>query len=299
MFDVVVLMSTYNGAAFLREQIDSILRQEGVGVHLVVRDDGSTDATCSILDEYAARGQVVWTKGQNVGPAKSFMALLADAPSSPFYAFADQDDIWQPEKLRKAIERILHHDSPALYVSQTQLVDAELNPLPTPQLTPRLTFGESQIYAFASGCTMVMNDRLRCFVVGHTPSTMPMLHDFWVYTLAQGIGASIEFDKVSHILYRQHGGNAVGLGTSFVNEWKQRFRRIFLKRMAERSRNTQILYDTIGSEMTPENALMAKRLIEAKTSTAKRLRLFLDSRFRCGDKRTWILFKLATILNTY
>ena len=120
-------MSTYNGEKYLREQIDSILGQRGVEVTLLVRDDGSSDATLSILDEYKSSGLLDYYCGSNLGPARSFMHLLQNAPASDFYAFSDQDDKWMDDKLLAAITSMEGHESePALYFSQTQLVDAGL-----------------------------------------------------------------------------------------------------------------------------------------------------------------------------
>ena len=91
---VLVLMSTYNGELFLKEQIDSILSQEGVDVRLLVRDDGSKDNTCSILSDYASAHQnIEWKACENVGFVKSFSALVKMAMTSEipadYYAFAD------------------------------------------------------------------------------------------------------------------------------------------------------------------------------------------------------------------
>ncbi len=170
---VVVLMSTYNGEKYLREQIDSILGQRDVEVSLLVRDDGSTDATLAILDEYKTSGVLDYYCGSNIGPARSFMHLLQNAPESDFYAFSDQDDIWMDDKLLAATSTLKGHESePALYFSQTQLVDADLNKIPSVIIHPKLTFGESLIYKFIGGCTMVMNHRLREAVGSFMPEIM-------------------------------------------------------------------------------------------------------------------------------
>ena len=90
---VLILMSTYNGEAYLRKQLDSILHQDKLKVHLMVRDDGSTDHTCDILAEYGEK-------------YRSFSILAEKALSFPepvdYYAFSDQDDIWMPNKLKTA-----------------------------------------------------------------------------------------------------------------------------------------------------------------------------------------------------
>ena len=86
MDTVIVLLSTYNGERFLREQIDSILNQEGIDVNLIVRDDGSKDSTLDILEEYKKEGKLKYYTGENKRTAQSFMDLIYTAPEAEFYA---------------------------------------------------------------------------------------------------------------------------------------------------------------------------------------------------------------------
>jgi rhamnosyltransferase len=121
---VCVLLSTYNGEAYLREQIDSILAQIDVSVELIIRDDGSKDSTVKIINEYKNQyvNVLILDSYKNLGPANSFMELLYASGDADYYAFAEQDDIWLPEKLSKAIGIIEHKNidgssSPVLYAS--------------------------------------------------------------------------------------------------------------------------------------------------------------------------------------
>lgn len=124
---ITVLMSSYNGERYIREQIDSILHQQEVNIKLFVRDDGSTDGTLQILQEYQEAGLLNFYTGKNLKPARSFMQLLKDAPQADYYAFSDQDDYWKPTKLNQAIKRLkLSTNTPALYFCQTQLADKDL-----------------------------------------------------------------------------------------------------------------------------------------------------------------------------
>ena len=118
MDSVVVLMSTYNGERFLEEQIESILKQKDVDVVLYVRDDGSSDRTKQILDEYQRKNaQMLVSYEKNEGVGNSFMDLVYMAPeTSDYYAFADQDDIWRDTKLIEAI-KLLKQSGKNLYVS--------------------------------------------------------------------------------------------------------------------------------------------------------------------------------------
>lgn len=299
MYNVEVLMSTYNGAKYIKPQIESILKQEGCKVILLARDDESTDNTREILEKYSKDGQLTWYEGENLKPARSFFNLLVKSESADFYAFADQDDYWMTDKLESACRKIGFTNKPTLYFSQTQLANEHLSKIKTPCIHPLLTQGESLIYAFASGCTMVFNKALKDLLVSHLPQTMPMFHDFWTYISAQAIGAKIIFDKEPHILYRQHGNNTVGLGESAVKEWKQRIKRVFILHEHERSNNARILLETLYEEMTPDSLKRTKLFIDAKTSFFKRMRLFFDDSYKCGNLKNWILFKIAILCNTY
>lgn len=111
--------------------IDSILSQEGVDVRLYIRDDGSSDRTTDILASYQEHKNVKIEKGNNLGFAKSFLTALDECDEADYYAFSDQDDVWEKDKLSTAIE-ILEEESqstPLLYCSALQRVDENLNPL--------------------------------------------------------------------------------------------------------------------------------------------------------------------------
>lgn len=296
---VTVLMSTYNGEKYLRQQIDSILKQKNAEVQLYIRDDGSHDGTLSILKEYSAQGLLTWYSGENKGPQLSFMELLTAAPDSDFYAFADQDDIWLEDKLSTAVESLESKTTPALYFCQTQMVDSSGKEIPTPAINPLLTFPESVIYAYVSGCTMVINKKLREVIISSIPNDMPMLHDFWCYNVAQAIGAEIVFDKQPHILYRQHEGNVLGLHDSRIEEWRLRIKRIFSQGASQRSRNAEILLETLHGIMPQDRLRQLETFTMGKHSFYKRMSLLLSDQFSCGSRKTLILFKLSVLLNRY
>ncbi len=295
---VTVLMSTYNGDRYIREQIDSILNQKGVKVNLVVRDDGSKDSTLDILEEYKAKGQLTYYTCGNLGPQRSFMHLLQNAADDEYYAFADQDDFWLEDKLQSAVESLQgHEEEPALYFCQTQLTDADLTPKPSVLIHPRLTFGESLIYKFIGGCTMVLNRQFRMKIGNAMPGVMPM-HDIWIYSIAQAIGAYIYFDKTPHILYRQHASNAVGQGQGFVYEWKERLHR-FVSQSDERYIQAKELSNCYSNIITGENRQMLDLFLAGKHSFLKRLRILACRKMRCADRTTQLLFWVNLLLNKY
>lgn len=293
---VNVLMSTYNGERFLREQLDSILKQEKVEVLINVRDDGSTDGTQTILQSYG--NHLRWVQGKNLGPARSFLQLLKESRIANYYAFSDQDDYWHKDKLAVAIKHLENHnDAPALYFSRTQLTDAVLNPTTVVQINPLLTFGESLIYEFVPGCTIVMNRKMRNIINKYTPSYLPM-HDVWIYSVALAVGAKVVFDKTPHILYRQHDNNTIGQGYSMWHEWKRRWQRISTMEQS-RYRRAKEISQGFATLMDEENKQILYNFIEAKHNLAKRLSLIHDKRYLCGDKATKTRFNLAVLLNTY
>ena len=298
MRKVNVLMSTYNGERYMREQIDSVLAQDNVSVDLLVRDDGSTDNTLKLLDAYQGKGALKYYVGANLGPALSFLALLRDSGDADYYAFADQDDFWQREKLAVAVDMLEKAgDAPALYFSRTQMTDAELRPTGIVEINPLLTFGESLVYEFIPGCTMVMNRALRDIVNTYVPSYVPM-HDVWVYSVALAVGAKVFFDKTPHILYRQHGSNTIGQGYSVWHEWHRRYKRLV---NAEHSRYRRAceIEKGFGKLMPSSEYAVLHDFIVSKQSFLKRLRLCFDRRLVCANRNTKLLFDIAVLLNIY
>lgn len=139
---ICVMLSTYNGEQYLREQLDSIYGQQGVDFHILVRDDGSSDGTLQILYEYRKKkGRMRVKEGTNLGSKKSFYELcfMAEAAEDVFdyYAFADQDDVWYPDKLSRAVKALDTVDgcSDKLWYGGVRLVDCNLNPISTPPPT--------------------------------------------------------------------------------------------------------------------------------------------------------------------
>ena len=128
MKNVLVILSTYNGEKYLREQIESVLKQENVKISILVRDDGSTDNTCNILEEYEKKGLLRWYTGKNLKPAKSFIDLIFHATNDfDYYAFCDQDDFWYFKKIYSAIEQMENNndsiDIPKVCYCNLEVVD--------------------------------------------------------------------------------------------------------------------------------------------------------------------------------
>lgn len=224
---VAVLMSTYNGARYLKEQIESILNQQDVETTLLVRDDGSSDETVRIVEEGYPFVRVI--HGANVGVGSSFMELIYEAGTEyDFYAFADQDDIWDEDKLSVAAEWIGDTTTPTLYCSNQLLVDGDNIEMRVrydapPDVSPMQILNDNLV----SGCTMVWNRMLQELLADPSRRPTPELlrkriHDVWVAMVASSVGVVI-FDETPHIRYRQHEKNVVGVDRrSLKDEWRRK-----------------------------------------------------------------------------
>ncbi|MCI8661366.1 MAG: glycosyltransferase family 2 protein [Lachnospiraceae bacterium] len=211
MKKVLVLMSTYNGEKYFSAQIESILTQKNVDVKLLIRDDGSTDETINIINIISAKytNKISVIIGQNLGYEKSFLELLLNAKDADFFAFADQDDVWDSDKLLIAIEKLnKFQQAPALYYSNVRVTNAQL------QYSHEL---EDKGYdkkackllnSGAMGCTIVLNKSLLEILQKYHPQEK-WPHDYWIMTVALYVGA-VYYDPSSHMSYRQHAKNATG-----------------------------------------------------------------------------------------
>lgn len=213
---ITVLLSTYNGEKYLREQLDSVLCQEDVNITLLIRDDGSTDKTIEIIKEYVSKyNNILFVQGDNCGAAMSFWQLIIDSPQSDYYAFCDQDDIWDRDKLKVAIDNLKRYDAhtPGMYYSTARLVAADGKT----EIKRKISDYEKKVPTFAqlvmentaAGCTMVWNAKLNSIAKNIKVSNMRM-HDHFLFLICKYYNGNICLDNTPHINYRQHGENVIG-----------------------------------------------------------------------------------------
>ncbi|WP_261769462.1 glycosyltransferase family 2 protein [Paenibacillus polysaccharolyticus] len=233
---VCVMLSTYNGAKYIEEQLESLIAQRHIEMDIYIRDDGSSDGTLLKIRKFAESipqeiGFHIF-EGENVGVIGSFFELMRlTQPKYDFYAFCDQDDVWQPFKLSRAVEQLQSRpsDIPLMYCSSTQMVDQELNHLNIwPQLPPKpLSMCNALVENCCVGCTMVLNSVTFEHLRMNLPSdpTSIIMHDWWIYLFVASFGEVI-FDKEPMILYRQHQGNVLGgSNDKLFTKWKNRWNR--------------------------------------------------------------------------
>lgn len=245
-----ILLSTYNGERFVREQIDSVLNQTQEGCSLFVRDDGSSDGTKDILLEYGKTINCVFS--ENIGCGKSFWELLRASGDSDYYAFCDQDDVWDNDKIETAIRHLKNEDNqlPLLYCCRYKSVDKDLK-LIKDYGSDGISFPSFKrcfIYSIAAGCTFVMNRKARDLLIRFNKENLD-IHD-WTATKIISLFGKIIFDSSSHINYRQHGNNAIG-DKRGIRHLFHRFLRI--KRSNNvRSEMAKKILETYGNDISEE-----------------------------------------------
>ncbi|MCP8466749.1 glycosyltransferase family 2 protein [Pseudomonas sp. ZM23] len=218
---VAILLSTYNGAAYLPEQLDSLAAQTCRDWVIYASDDGSQDDTVAILHDYQRRlgkERLVILKGPRQGFAANFLATLKHANGrADFFAFCDQDDFWEPEKLERGLSwaQRQEEDLPALYCSRTRLIDAEGRAIGYSPLFRRApSFANALVQSIAGGNTMLFNARTAALLC-LTPQHVPIIsHDWWAYIVVTGCGGEVHYDEQPSIGYRQHGNNLIGSNSS-------------------------------------------------------------------------------------
>ena len=281
------MISTYNGEKYLREQLDSVLAQKNVDLHVLVRDDGSSDSTLEILEEYSAKdNRLSYYRGENVGPAHSFLDLMYQADGTDFYALCDQDDVWDEDKLEIAINGVkkLDQSKPALYYCNLRLVDCELHFLRNAFQTSQ---DQKNKYAAllenkATGCTCVYNIAASEMFKVKIPEYCSM-HDTWVYLVCKLMGSAI-YDSNPHMSYRQHGNNVIGATVKKNSKWYiDRAKRFINRSYQPRYFNALSLVDCLGDRMNPTDLAKVKEITEYKESLSKRLKFMFDEDFRTSS----------------
>lgn len=213
---IAVLLATYNGAEFVAEQVFSILAQEGVNVHIFLSDDGSHDETVSCVQAMATHNLTVLTPKKSGSAARNFIRLVMDADwgEFDFVCLADQDDIWLPAKLRRAVDVIRERDC-AAYTSSITAFWPDGRKVYVRKSNPQRKY-DYIFEAGGPGCTMVVPTeqarflRNRLGAMGADELNLVNHHDWLFYSIFRHADREWYIDKVSGLMYRQHADNVIG-----------------------------------------------------------------------------------------
>lgn len=214
-----VLLATYNGEKYIKEQIDSILNQSYKNIRLIISDDCSKDKTQEILKEYEKKDNRIelHIQEKNLGVVKNIEFLLKQVKNK-YYMLSDQDDVWLPEKIEKSLETLLKNNVDLVF-GDLEVVDQDLK-------TMYPSFGDfmllnkkihkyinsnrlNYIYNCVTGCTILAKKETIQKILPLPKKSKYLIHDHWI-GLMTSIYGKVAYMPEKYIKYRQHGNNQVG-----------------------------------------------------------------------------------------
>lgn len=300
MEQVNVLLSAYNGERYISEQIESILKQENVEVKLYIRDDGSNDNTVNIIKKYEENNSNVKVfSGSNLGYKGSFLSLLSQSiDESGYYAFSDQDDVWLPQKLYQAVNKLEQFEKEKcnLYYSNLVYTDSELNKIGVKQFNDRnITLGSVISHSNIPGCTMVFNNKLaKNLSKIYNNHDNIWGHDNWLIAICLLLNGNLFFDKNSYILFRRHDENVTSLNKSILLKIEEIIK-INKKNPRSSSRAAKILLSIFNDDIDSNNKLLLNKISYLyKTNIVKRMYMLTNKLLYTGNLTVdiWIVIKL-------
>ena len=304
---VAVLISTYNGERFLKAQIESILSQKcDTTLHIVVRDDGSSDITQEILEEYSKQGNLTWSQGVNVGPASGFWILIRETAGYDYYALSDQDDLWYEDKIQKAIASLAGISGPAMYSSDVELADINLNSMGRKRFRRHVKFSEDAVLCnvqVAQGCTIVFNEAFADIIRrGGFPQKM-IMHDNYLSALCVATGTHYICDESATMQYRLHEKNTSGLRTKenvgWINVLQNRMELIFKKCKISETEQLRDILNNFDIFVPKENRVRCERIIASKKSVFKRAKLAFSNAALSGSKNMTLAYRIKFLFGNY
>lgn len=299
---VTVLMSTYNGQKYICEQLDSLLNQKGVDVRILVRDDGSKDATVSIITEYSTKHpNIKLLKDTNCGAEESFNRLCRYAlaeTDTDYYAFCDQDDVWDGDKLQVATSKLntFEVNKPNLYFSNLRMVDENLNYIrdfysPDDVFTDRC---KTLVQIFTYGCTCVFNRKALQYYC--QPVLQQTFHDNWVYCICSYLG-NVGYDPTGHIQYRQHSSNLSGHRDTGLGLLASRIKRPFKGKLGNDFEIMARQLLKFADDLQPADLKTIKRVATYRSNMMSKLRLLFSSSFATGHLVKDLCIKYRILFN--
>jgi glycosyltransferase involved in cell wall biosynthesis len=312
--EVEILLATYNGELYLREQIDSILGQDYPNLRLLASDDGSSDGTVAILNEYAARfpdrvRMLAEMEGSG-HPRRNFLRLMK-AATGEYIGFSDQDDVWIPEKVSLSMGALLQMENkngkatPLLVFTDLVVVDERLQTL-HPSFWKREGLWVKNVHRLqrvlgenaVTGCTAMIN-RSMCNLALQMPEEAEM-HDRWICLLSAAFGAAEAIPQPT-VLYRQHGNNVIGSAgqDTSIGALASRARESSGRRKdrIKCERQVEALLRLHGQQMKPRRREILEAYLRSGRSESAWERV--GTTLRYGFFRSGLLRNAATIMELY
>ena len=287
---VLVIMGTFNGQEFLETQVESIFEQVGVSISLLVRDDGSVDKTIEILDALAKKFNFEYQVGTNLGFSQNYICLIRSAIQRDwdYLAFADQDDLWNKEKLTRALESLTSGPY-EMYSSKRKLFSDQNESrkiFPNGSVFP--SFINSCFENICPGCTIVITKKFAHKVIDYldVPATVAIPYDSLLYSLAVD-RSELYFDTSSYIDYRIHLQNTIGINQNSIFASPNRVE-TFKQQLTDR---VKFFLSPDSPITTPEHLYQLRLLFESRFSPSKVAQIFLLPKLRQNPVQNFF-FKL-------
>lgn len=232
-----ILMATYNGEKYLKEQIDSILNQTYSDFRLLISDDFSQDSTREILNEYVQKDSrvIVFLQNKNLGVCKNFEFLMRKVESD-YFMFADQDDVWQKDKIQKCYDKMINQNCDLVYTN-LEVVNQDLQLLNKSywklkgfekKVKKYNNFKSLYLNNYITGCTMIVKSEWINKILPLPHNSKYILHDYWTALIVSKFGKMAYIDEPL-VKYRQHIENRVGSKrrTDSINDFEE-MRELFI-----------------------------------------------------------------------
>lgn len=283
MDKIDILLATYNGQEFLREQIDSILNQSYQDFNLIISDDSSEDETYKILKEYEKKDSRIrlFRQEKNLGLIQNFEFLLKQV-TSDYFMFSDQDDIWKENKIEKSINK-LKQEKAALVYTDLEIVDKNLEIIyPSywkykniyKKIKKYNNFEALYLNNFVTGCTILAKSNYIKDIVPLPKTSKFMLHDYWTALVIASKDKIAYLDEPT-IKYRQHKNNRVGSSrrSDKIEKFKE-LRDLFIRVKIE---HFQIFEENISKINSKEIVKYTKPALEYFKALKKETNIYLKS----------------------
>lgn len=281
---VTILLATYNGEKYLRQQLDSIYGQTYKNISVLVRDDGSKDGTCDILKEYSEKYGLQYVKGRNIGAFANFLELIRMAPDSDYYAYSDQDDVWVKDKIQIAVSQLenkIDESTPGMFIHSNYTVNNALEVIDQPHtegLSEANNLALGIVRNICQGSACVLNRSLMD-EVKKIPEGTICQHDWWTYLVCLSLSGRVIADRRPLILYRQHGDNVLGAHVGVFYRLKRRFKMIFEKSNHSRQHLCKLLLELYGKEIPSENEKILEEVVDYRKNISKWITFLFDPKF--------------------
>ena len=223
---VAIILGFYNGGKYILPQLESIFKQTHKNLDIFIFDDNSTENIDFLENNFNQNSHVnvkIVKREKNLGYANNFLQGLKEVGDEyDLYAFSDQDDIWEIDKIKKAINKFEDNKEKdqILYFSRTAYYSSNcLKEIGSSRIFKKPTsFSNALLQNIAGGNTLVMNSNARRTVIKTIDKSNFISHDWWCYLIISGAGGKIIFDKTKTVKYRQHTENLIGMNVGFNNQ---------------------------------------------------------------------------------